>query len=111
MNKKEAPVKKAGSPQGAGKKAAPVAVTKADKQKARDKIQLHRVLVKCTNGKSFYTFSTAGSAKQEVAISCYSDPFVHEAWNKDKVRKISADNPFQKRFGAMDFGKKSNAAE
>jgi hypothetical protein len=58
------------------------------------------------NNKNFYTYSTAGSEKTEVVISCYSDPFVHEAWNKDKVRKISDNNPFQKRFGTMDFGKK-----
>ena len=112
MNKKEAPAKKPSTGSHSTiKKPAPVAATKSEKQKARDKIKLHRVLVKCTNGKSFYTFSTAGSAKTEVAISCYSDPFVHEVWNKDKVRKISDNNPFQKRFGTMDFGKKAVAKE
>ena len=112
MNKKEAPVKKSftGS-HSTTKKLAPVAATKLEKQKARDKIKLHKVFVKCTNGKSFYTFSTAGNAKTEVVISCYSDPFVHEVWNKDKVRKISDNNPFQKRFGSMNFGKKAIAKE
>ena len=101
--------KVAGNKAQAGKGGAKVATATAKTTKKGPKeISYHRILVKCTNGKSFYTYSTIGKANEEVSISAYTDPFVHEVWNKDKKRVISKDNPFTKRFGSLTAKKQEN---
>ena len=103
MNKKE--VKKA--PVKQQSKGAPVAgkvvkSTIADKKKRRN-VAMHKVLVKCTNGQSFYTWSTCGNDNKEVTIALYSDPFIHEAWNKDRTKRVIQNNSFDNRYGKVEF--------
>ena len=103
MSKKEVkktPAKSGGKPQLPGDKKA--VVGKVDKKKLR-KVAMHKILVKCTNGKSFYTWSTCGNDNKEVAISLYSDPFIHEAWNKDRTKRVIQNNSFSNRYGDVKF--------
>jgi hypothetical protein len=100
MNQK-ASTTKGGQTTGGKKNLSSGKISKEEKQKLRDKFKLYPIVIQCTNGKTLKTYSTAGNAKQVRVIETYSDPFVHEAWNKDKIRKISKDNPFQKRYGNL----------
>jgi hypothetical protein len=105
MSKKEvkkAPVKQQGKGGPVDKKAIPGKTTSADKKKLR-KVPMYKILVKCTNGESFYTWSTCGNENKEVSISLYSDPLIHEAWNKDKVKRVIQNNSFNNRYGNVEF--------
>jgi ribosomal protein L31 len=108
MSQKEQKVKKQST------SSKPVA-TKAQPKHVKDSkpttIKYHRIEVKCTNGKSFYTYSTIGKENETVVISAYADPFVHEVWNKDKKRTIRTDSPFTKRFGTLSFAKKEETED
>lgn len=73
-----------------------------DKKKRR-KVGMFRILVKCTNGKSFYTWSTCGDSGKEAVISLYSDPFIHEAWNKDRTKRVIRNDSFSNRYGSVNF--------
>ena len=71
-------------------------------------IQYHRILVKCTNGKSFYTYSTIGRKDKEVEISAYSDPFSHEAWNKGRKKTLAKGSAFAAKFGNFSLSRKTS---
>ena len=105
MSKKEAnkaPVKQQVKGKPSDNKVTSGKTTIADKKKLR-KVAMHRILVKCTNGESFYTWSTCGNDNKEVSIALYSDPFTADAWNKDRTKRIVRSNSFDNRYGKMEF--------
>jgi hypothetical protein len=105
MNKKEvkkAPVKQQAKGAPSGKGVVEKKTTSSDK-KSRRNVKMYKILVKCTNGESFYTWSTCGNDNKEVSIALYSDPFIHEAWNKDKTKRVVQNNSFNSRYGNVEF--------
>lgn len=102
MNKAKsntAPVKKPSNPSLV--KNTNVKMSKEEKKKLRKNAKFNSgvISILCTNGKKLITKSTLAKPDQSNSIEIYSDPFMHNAWNKNKAKNIIDKNSsFAKKF-------------